>query len=99
MNLWWNIRHFTVETAPHMPGVRPTSLEEVERSMVLNAPQSAGRNQTRAAELLSMTRDTLRYRTKKFNFRPGTAPAESTESGYGPSVPLTPTASKARPIG
>src|SRR5262249_25929985 len=42
------------------------SLGEAERTMVLNALQRAGWNQTRAAALLSITRDTLRYRMKKF---------------------------------
>jgi two-component system, NtrC family, response regulator AtoC len=46
------------------------SLEEAEKSMVLNALQATGWNQTRAAELLSITRDTLRYKMKKFNLRP-----------------------------
>jgi DNA-binding protein Fis len=46
------------------------SLEEAEKLMVLNALQTAGWNQTRAAELLSITRDTLRYKMKKFDLRP-----------------------------
>lgn len=50
-------------------GIPGISLEEAERAMVLNALQTAGWNQTRAAELLSITRDTLRYRMKKFNLR------------------------------
>jgi two-component system, NtrC family, response regulator AtoC len=45
------------------------SLEESEKSMVLNALQTCGWNQTRAAELLSITRDTLRYKMKKFSLR------------------------------
>jgi PAS domain S-box-containing protein len=46
------------------------SLGEAERTMVLNALQRAGWNQTRAAALLSITRDTLRYKMKKFKLRP-----------------------------
>ncbi len=45
------------------------SLEDAEKAMVLNALQTTGWNQTRAAELLSTTRDTLRYKMKKFNLR------------------------------
>jgi DNA-binding NtrC family response regulator len=42
------------------------TLEEVEREMVRRAMEAAGDNQTRAAELLGVTRDQLRYRLKKF---------------------------------
>ena len=51
--------------APGMPeGVVP--LEEMEREMVARAMRAAGDNQTRAAELLGVTRDQLRHRLKKF---------------------------------
>jgi DNA-binding NtrC family response regulator len=43
-------------------------LEEVEGEMVLRAMTASGENQTRAAELLGITRDQLRYRLKKFRF-------------------------------
>ncbi|GMU64087.1 MAG: sigma-54-dependent Fis family transcriptional regulator [Acidobacteriota bacterium] len=43
-------------------------LEEMEREMVKRAMRAAGDNQTRAAELLGVTRDQLRYRLKKFDF-------------------------------
>lgn len=45
------------------------SLEEAEKSMLLKAMEKAGGNQTRAAVLLGITRDTLRYKMKKFNLR------------------------------
>jgi len=45
------------------------SLAEAEKSMVMKALQKAGGNQTRAAILLGITRDTLRYKMKKFNLR------------------------------
>ena len=45
-------------------GVVP--LEEIEGEMVLRAMTASGENQTRAAELLGITRDQLRYRLKKF---------------------------------
>ena len=41
-------------------------LEEVDREMVQRAMAAAGDNQTRAAELLEITRDQLRYRLKKY---------------------------------
>lgn len=45
------------------------SLAEAEKNMVIKALQKAGGNQTRAAGLLGVTRDTLRYKMKKFNLR------------------------------
>ena len=42
-------------------------LEEVERSLIEQALKRAGGNQSRAARLLGLTRDTLRYRLKKFS--------------------------------
>jgi len=59
-----------VEQAPR--GSAPAaglSLEEVERNMLAGALEKTGWNQTRAARLLSITRDTLRYKMKKFNLR------------------------------
>jgi DNA-binding NtrC family response regulator len=41
------------------------SLEEVEMSLVRQAIDRSGGNQTRAAELLGISRDQLRYRLKK----------------------------------
>ncbi len=41
------------------------SLDEVEMSMVRQAIERSGGNQTKAAELLSISRDQLRYRLKK----------------------------------
>jgi DNA-binding NtrC family response regulator len=46
-------------------GIMP--LEEMERRLVERAMQAAGNNQTRAAELLEVSRDQLRYRLKKFD--------------------------------
>jgi two-component system, NtrC family, response regulator AtoC len=45
------------------------SLEEAEKNLLLRAMERAGGNQTRAAVLLGITRDTLRYKMKKFNLR------------------------------
>ncbi|MEK7667782.1 MAG: sigma-54 dependent transcriptional regulator, partial [Gemmatimonadota bacterium] len=41
-------------------------LEEVERSLISQALQVANGNKTRAARLLRLTRDTLRYRLEKY---------------------------------
>ena len=52
------------------------SLEELETSLVRQAVERSGGNQTRAAELLGISRDQLRYRLKKIE----TAGHESAES-------------------
>jgi two-component system response regulator AtoC len=50
------------------PGV---NLNQWERSMIERAMQEAGGNQTKAARRLGITRDTLRYRLKKFGLQGG----------------------------
>ena len=50
-----------------MPG--SASLEEVERSMLVQALEKCAGNQTKAAKMLGISRDTLRYRIKKFDLR------------------------------
>ena len=45
------------------------SLEDNERSLLVRALEKTERNQTQAARLLHITRDTLRYKMKKFNLR------------------------------
>src|SRR5262249_17752963 len=62
------------EPPPVAGAAEGMSLGEAERTMVLNALQRAGWNQTRAAALLSITRDTLRYKMKKFKLRPESIP-------------------------
>jgi DNA-binding NtrC family response regulator len=47
------------------PAIVP--LEQMERDLVTRAMKATSNNQTRAAELLGVTRDQLRYRLKKFN--------------------------------
>jgi DNA-binding NtrC family response regulator len=42
------------------------SLEELERSLVVQALKRAGGNQTKAAALLGLNRDQIRYRIDKF---------------------------------
>ncbi|MBI4541450.1 MAG: helix-turn-helix domain-containing protein, partial [Gemmatimonadetes bacterium] len=41
-------------------------LEEIERTLIAQALRAARGNKTRAARLLSLTRDTLRYRLEKY---------------------------------
>jgi PAS domain S-box-containing protein len=45
------------------------SLEENEKSLLVRALEKTGGNQTQAARLLRITRDTLRYKMKKFNLK------------------------------
>ncbi|RJP18603.1 MAG: sigma-54-dependent Fis family transcriptional regulator [Candidatus Abyssobacteria bacterium SURF_5] len=45
------------------------SLEEVEKELISKALSMAAGNQTRAAELLGISRDTLRYRLQKFGLK------------------------------
>ena len=45
------------------------SLEDHERSLLMRALEKTNGNQTQAARLLRVTRDTLRYKMKKFNLR------------------------------
>lgn len=45
------------------------SLKETEKMMLVRALEKSGGNQTQAAKLLGITRDTLRYRMKKFKLK------------------------------
>jgi DNA-binding NtrC family response regulator len=45
-------------------------IEEVERELIRQALDTTRGNQTKAAKLLNLTRDTLRYRMQKFGFLP-----------------------------
>lgn len=54
------------------PGLFPSdglSLEEQERRLLVQALEKANGNQTQAARLLRITRDTLRYKIKKFSLK------------------------------
>ncbi|RMH64742.1 MAG: sigma-54-dependent Fis family transcriptional regulator [Calditrichaeota bacterium] len=42
-------------------------LQELEKKLLLEALEKAGGNKSRAARLLNLTRDTLRYRLEKYN--------------------------------
>ena len=54
------------DAIPHGDGL---SLEDNERSLLVRALEKTNGNQTQAARLLRITRDTLRYKMKKFNLR------------------------------
>jgi DNA-binding NtrC family response regulator len=56
------------ERAPTGAGVGRLTLEEMERQAIATALDQAGQNQVRAAKILGISRDTLRYRMKKFGF-------------------------------
>jgi len=43
------------------------SLEDVERQLITAALKQAGNNKSKAARLIGLTRDTLRYRMEKYN--------------------------------
>ena len=45
------------------------NLEEVEKALIINAMNKAGQNQTRAAELLNISRQTLIYRMQKYDIK------------------------------
>ena len=42
------------------------SLSDVEKQALINALEKSDNNQSRAAKILKITRDTLRYRMKKY---------------------------------
>jgi DNA-binding protein Fis len=46
-------------------------LTQHERNLIERALREAGGNQTRAAQRLGISRDTLRYRLKKFGIQGG----------------------------
>jgi two-component system, NtrC family, response regulator AtoC len=52
-------------------GIPGGDLSQWERSMIERAMHEAGGNQTKAAQRLGITRDTLRYRLKKFGLQGG----------------------------
>jgi transcriptional regulator with PAS, ATPase and Fis domain len=55
--------------APYQIPDEGISLEENERTLVTRALEKTGGNQTQAARLLRITRDTLRYKMKKFHLK------------------------------
>jgi two-component system response regulator AtoC len=67
-----NEHQVSMPVAVGAPAVFPDagmSLAEHERTLLAQALEKANGNQTQAARLLHITRDTLRYKMKKFNLR------------------------------
>ena len=60
----------TASTGLPVP-VGSMTLEEMEREAIRQALDQAGNNQVQAAKLLGISRDTLRYRMKKFGLLGG----------------------------
>ncbi len=70
--------------APSEPSLQPATgntLEQTEKAMLISALEKANGNQTRAAVLLGISRDALRYKMKKFNL------GRSSESSEGRAQP------------
>jgi len=71
---WIQLSSFQIAREEGQPAARDLadpppdfSLEEAEKSLLRKALEKAGGNQTRAAVMLGITRDTLRYKMKKFD--------------------------------
>ncbi len=64
-------RRNTVVANPGIePGATDFSLSDLEREALMSALAKTGNNQSHAAKLLKITRDTLRYRMKKHGLLP-----------------------------
>jgi PAS domain S-box-containing protein len=63
------VNRSSVQQAEEPEAPFQASLAEAEKNLVMKALQRASGNQTRAAVLLGITRDTLRYKMKKFDLR------------------------------
>jgi transcriptional regulator with PAS, ATPase and Fis domain len=63
--------YYGAVTAPTLDPIpnEGISLEDNERMLVVRALEKTNGNQTQAARLLRITRDTLRYKMKKFNLK------------------------------
>ncbi len=71
--LSFDAKRFAAEAAPISIPPGGLDIEEVERELIKQALDLAKWNQTRAARLLNLTRDALRYRMQKFGFLPAKA--------------------------
>ena len=61
------------DPAPEAPPTSDLSLWHQEKSLLVNALARAGQNQTRAAEVLKISREQLRTRMKRYGLLPGQA--------------------------
>lgn len=70
-----------INTARPEFAAQGTRFVDIERDLLLQALRSANWNVTRAAKLLGLSRDTLRYRIEKFDIRAEGADADGGEPG------------------
>lgn len=63
--------------------VMSMSLEKAEVTMLMSALEQTDWNQTRAAQILGVTRDTLRYKMKKFGLRHTKNPLQQAKHSAG----------------
>ena len=68
------LQHESGKPEPDSPDLGSMPLEEAERTMLLRALEKTDWNQSEAARVLGISRDTLRYRMKKFNLKPAEGP-------------------------
>jgi len=54
---------------PSSEAVAPTSLKEMEKQLLVKALDEAKGNKSQAARILKVTRDTLRYKLKKYDLQ------------------------------
>jgi two-component system response regulator AtoC len=72
------VEHFPITAGPHRLSEQVQlpaggiDLEQLERSLVVQALERSGWNQTRAAALLGVNRDQIRYRIEKFKLERAT---------------------------
>jgi two-component system response regulator AtoC len=67
-NLWLASAHSRPDSRTRLDEPRPSyTLEETERRMLIEALDKTAWNQTRAALMLGISRDTLRYKIRKFH--------------------------------
>jgi two-component system, NtrC family, response regulator AtoC len=62
------------------------NLEELERSLVVQALERSGGNQTRAATLLGLNRDQIRYRIEKFGLVKPFPPVAGQKPSHNPAT-------------
>jgi transcriptional regulator with PAS, ATPase and Fis domain len=53
----------------HPQGKLKDAVEDLERRMIIEALEEAGRHQTRAAEILGLSERMLRYKLKKYGLK------------------------------
>ncbi len=62
-------REFSAAGVELQPTASGSALDSHERAMIVKALQESGWNQTRAAQVLNISRDNLRYRLRKYSIR------------------------------